>query len=81
MAFNINAQVVLSGPKNIKAVTNTIKQQLGNVSVSVGVNVPKNASQQVKNLQNQLNAANAAAKKFNQQSATTRSRKCYASPR
>jgi TP901 family phage tail tape measure protein len=71
MAFNINAQVVLSGPKNIKAVTNTIKQQLGNVNVSVGVNVPKNASQQVKNLQNQLNAANAAAKKFNQQSATT----------
>ena len=71
MAFNINAQVVLSGPKNIKAVTNTIKQQLGNVNVNVGVNVPKNASQQVKNLQNQLNATNAAAKKFNQQSATT----------
>lgn len=63
MAFNINAQVVLSGPKNIKAVTNTIRQQLGNVSVNVALNVPKNAQQQITNLNNQLtNVANTATK-------------------
>ena len=33
-AFNINAQVVLSGPKNIKAVTQQIRSQLSNVNVN-----------------------------------------------
>ena len=71
MAFNINAQVVLSGPKNIKTVTNNIRQQLGNVSVNVNLNMPKNAQQQVSNLNNQLtnvtntaNKASAGATKF-----------------
>ena len=71
MAFNINAQVVLSGPKNIKTVTNNIRQQLGNVSVNVNLIMPKNAQQQVSNLNNQLtnvtntaNKASAGATKF-----------------
>ena len=58
MAFNINAQVILSGPKNIKAVTNSIKQQLGNLSVNVNVNVPKKGQTQLTNLNNQLNLTN-----------------------
>ena len=44
MAFNINAQVVLTGPKNIRAVTNSIRQQLGNLNVNVNVAVPKRTS-------------------------------------
>ena len=42
MAFNINAQVILSGPKNIKAVTKKIRQQLGNVKATVRLDIPKN---------------------------------------
>ena len=65
MAFNINAQVVLTGPKNIRAVTNSIRQQLGNLNVNVNVGVPKNASKQVQNLRNQMNAAGSATSKYN----------------
>ena len=36
MAFNINAHVILQGPKNIQSITNSIKSQLG------GINVPIN---------------------------------------
>jgi len=50
MAFNINAQVVLSGPKNIRAVTQSIRQQLGNVNANVNLNLPKGAQQQLTNL-------------------------------
>ena len=65
MAFNINAQVVLTGPRNIRAVTNSIRQQLGNLNVNVNVGVPKNASKQVQNLRNQMNAAGSATSKYN----------------
>ena len=37
MAFNINAHIILQGPKNIKAVTNSIKQQLQGISVPVNL--------------------------------------------
>ncbi len=53
MAFNINAQVILSGPKNIRAVTQTIRQQLGNINANVNLNLPKGAKQQL----TQLNTA------------------------
>lgn len=52
MAFNINAQVILSGPKNITNITKTIQQQLGNVSANVNLNIPKNAQQQLTNIGN-----------------------------
>ena len=42
MAFNINAHVLLSGPKNIKAVTNSIKKQLGTIKATVTLDIPKN---------------------------------------
>ena len=47
MAFNINAHVILSGPKNIKAVTKKIQSQLGSVSTSINLKIPKNISKQL----------------------------------
>ena len=47
MAFNINAHVILSGPKNIKAVTKKIQSQLGSVSTSINLKIPKNISKQM----------------------------------
>ena len=44
MAFNINAQVMLSGPKNIKAVTNKIQKQLGGITATVNLKVAKGTS-------------------------------------
>ena len=47
MAFNINAHVILSGPKNIKAVTKSIQKQLGGISTKINVQVPKNINRQM----------------------------------
>jgi TP901 family phage tail tape measure protein len=52
MAFNINAQVILSGPKNIRAITQTIRQQLGNINANVNLNLPKGAKQQLTQISN-----------------------------
>ena len=65
MAFNINAQVVLSGPKNIKAVTQQIRSQLSNVNVNVNLNVPKTAQSQITNLNKQLTNFTNTSQKFN----------------
>ena len=54
MAFNINAQVILSGPKNIKAVTKSIERQLGSVKTRIRLDVPKNLSKQIKELSKML---------------------------
>ena len=73
MAFNINAHVILQGPKNVRAVANRIKNQLGNVSVNVKVNAPKGAQQQVQktsqsvqNLQRNAAKLNATTKTASQ---------------
>ena len=47
MAFNINAHVILSGPKNIKAVTKNIQKQLGTVKASVQLDIPKNLGKNI----------------------------------
>ena len=39
MAFNINAHVILQGPKNIQAVTNSIKGALKGINVPVNIQV------------------------------------------
>ena len=39
MAFNINAHVILQGPKNISAVTSKIKSQLAGINVPVNLQV------------------------------------------
>ena len=44
MAFNINAQVILSGPKNIRAVTKQIKSQLSNISAPVTIKLDKSTT-------------------------------------
>ena len=58
MAFNINAHVILQGPKNISAVTKSIRSQLQNINVNVGVNVPRTAQTQINTLNKQLNNLN-----------------------
>ena len=68
MAFNINAQVILTGPKNIKAVTNQIQQQLQGVNANVNVRVPKKANQQLNQLNQGMTRTGASTKKLNQQS-------------
>ena len=70
MAFNINAQVILSGPKNIKAVTKRIKSELAGVTVPVNLKIDKNISKNlgafnkgVKDLTSNLNILSGAATK------------------
>lgn len=65
MAFNINAAVILSGPQNLKAITNKIQSTLGNVSVNVNLNVPKSGAKQISSLSNQTNALNQTSAKLN----------------
>ena len=47
MAFNINAHVILSGPKNIKAVTKSIQKQLGTVNARINLVAPKNLTKRI----------------------------------
>lgn len=54
MAFNINAQIILQAPKNVKAITQSIQNQLQGVSINVGANIPKNVQSQLNNLNNTL---------------------------
>ena len=77
MAFNINAHVILSGPKNIKAVTKNIQKQLGTVKASVQLDIPKNLGKNIggfnkgiKNLTANLNTLQGAASSANTQLTT-----------
>ena len=63
MAFNINAHVILQGPKNISAVAKNIQTQLQNINVSIGVNIPKNVQNQINALNKQLNNLNSTNQK------------------
>jgi len=47
MAFNINAHVILSGPKNIKSVTSDIQRQLGTIKARVDLEIPKGIDKRV----------------------------------
>ena len=47
MAFKINAHVILSGPKNIKAVAKDIQKQLGGISTTIKLDIPKDLSRQL----------------------------------
>ena len=58
MAFNINAHVILSGPKNIKAVTKRIQKQLGTVNARINLVAPKNLSKQIGSFNKGLNRLN-----------------------
>ena len=74
MAFNINAQVILSGPKNIKAVTKNLQKQLGTVKATVRLDIPKNLSKDIggfntglKNLTKNINILKSASTSANSQ--------------
>ena len=56
MAFNINAQVILSGPKNIKAITKTIKTELASVSAPVNLTISKGALKHISSLNQNLSS-------------------------
>ena len=60
MAFNINAQVILSGPKNIKSVTKNIQKQLGGLSATVNIKVPKGTASGLRALNQQVSTLNAS---------------------
>ncbi len=62
MAFNVNAEVLLSGPKNIKAVRSKIKTQLTGVSVPVKITFDKNAVKNLATFNRHLSVANANLK-------------------
>ena len=62
MSFNINAQVILTGPKNIKTVTSQIKQQLQGLNVNVNLTIPKKVQSQLNQLNQGIGKVNASAK-------------------
>ena len=64
MAFNINAHVILQGPKNISAVTKNIQTQLQGINVNVGVKIPKNVQSQIALINKQLNQLNQSNQKL-----------------
>ena len=65
MSFNINAAVVLSGPKNIAKVRSSIQKQLSNISVPVRVKVDKGSLAGLTNIDKQLNTLNSNLRKLN----------------
>ena len=58
MAFNINAQVILSGPKNIKAVTKKIQTQLSGLSATVDLKIAKGTGRSVSALNRHIATLN-----------------------
>lgn len=77
MAFNINAAVVLSGPKNITKVRNSIQKQLSNITVPVKVKLDKSATaglagidKKLSNLNTNLSRLNTTAKSTSRQLTT-----------
>ena len=74
MAFNINAAVILSGPKNLKSITSKIKSAIGNTTVNININVPKNVAKQLNTLSNQINVLNQNNAKLNTTAAQTSSK-------
>jgi len=71
MAFNINAAVVLSGPKNIQKVSSSIKKQLSNVNVPVKIQLDKSTSRGIKSVNNQLNSLNTTLSTLQKNAAST----------
>jgi TP901 family phage tail tape measure protein len=71
MAFNINAAVVLSGPKNIQKVSSSIKKQLSNINVPVKIQLDKSASRGIKSVNNQLNSLNTTLSTLQKNAAST----------
>ena len=56
--FNINAQVILSGPKNIKTVTSKIQKQLGGLTATVNLKMAKGTSRSISALNRNISTLN-----------------------
>ena len=58
MAFNINAQVILSGPKNLKTITKKIEAGLSSVSTPVSLKMDKGLTKQIQSFNRNLTNLN-----------------------
>ena len=70
MAFNINAQVILSGPKNIKSVTKSIKNQLSGLTATVNIKIPQGTGRSVTALNKHLTSLNSNLSTLNTRATT-----------
>ena len=58
MAFNINAQVILSGPKNLRSITKNIKRQLSGLTATVNVKIPSGTGRGINSLNKHISTLN-----------------------
>ena len=70
MAFNINAQIVLSGPKNLNSITKQISSQLSKAT-KINLNIGGNTSQ-LNNISKQLTTISSTFTKLNSNLKSTR---------
>ena len=73
MAFNINAAVVLSGPKNIQKVSSNIKKQLSGINVPVKIQLDRNTARGIKTVNSQLKGLNTTLSTLQKNAASTAS--------
>jgi len=65
MAFDINAQIILSGPKGLTKVRNKIKKDLSSVSVPVKLDFDKGGGKALRDINSQINTLNKSFSQFN----------------
>ena len=73
MAFNINAQVILSGPKNLRSITKNIKRQLSGLTATVNVKIPSGTGRSINSLNKHISTLNANLSTLRKRSASTAS--------
>jgi TP901 family phage tail tape measure protein len=56
--FNLTAQLNIQGPNNLRPVIANIRRQLGTLNTNLNINIDRNASRNIQNLNNQVNALN-----------------------
>lgn len=73
MAFDINAQLLLSAPKNLKAIRNVIQKELGNISIPVSLSIDKSGTKQIADLTRRVGVLEANLKSANKAANSTNS--------
>lgn len=56
--FNLTAQLNIQGPNNLRPVIANIRRQLGTLNTNLTLNIDRNASRNIQNLNNQVNTLN-----------------------
>ena len=74
MSFKVQAEVVLTGPRNLKTVADSIRKQLQNVTVDVKVGIGKNATKNVNALNKSLTTLQTTSKTVNTNLASVQAR-------